>query len=646
MVRLIRLASVDDCIFKTAFGNDIIIEPGSKLAVLNATFETTISEISVSSANNQIRFTPDLDKSGDGTGVDFSKTTALIPIKTYSGELGVLNFFKEVNVALAETLGYRDTLFDATMNPGGAKINSSTFSEFTFAYDEYNAQFPTPVNPVRFNYTFSPMLSPFGETFSFSFPQGSSNSRLLGGGADGEGGDIIWSGDLTVPGDGGGTPANKFANSCQQAGTGVNNVGTKIRVVGRAGVVMSKGSGLWMARISNLIDNTDTGVENNGFSIGLSRSLENLGEDEDIPAADIIGQVRVNRPGEPYKFIFDGGTETAAAVQPVRFDANHPLTEHDIIWLRVGKDESSATTAATFGKLCLQGGVWQDTGAGGALETVFFTTEIPSYRLYYDFMHPYLSINGSAAVCEIDATAFTPSVSHAMGFFGLTGPNILWDEQNGDDFPQEIAFGPREYKITNILKTGNGTGYPASVIGNIVPQIDIRRFGGVRTTKLEIHADILRYLGFGQTFAGYTTILLKMGMDNLQFENYIEYKGIGGPDLDSDDNFIVESVTLPVDSYDASEQFYGDGLPFQDIGLTASAERKGRRKNILTTIPATNISKLVQYEASTPQFINLRNTSTINERNLEFRILDKDFQPVETGSGKSILTLLLSGPGE
>ena len=54
----------------------------------------------------------------------------------------------------------------------------------------------------------------------------------------------------------------------------------------------------------------------------------------------------------------------------------------------------------------------------------------------------------------------------------------------------------------------------------------------------------------------------------------------------------------------------------------------------------------MNYEASTPQYIDLRNTSTLNERNLEFRILDKDFNPVETGNKKSILTLLLSGPGE
>ena len=72
----------------------------------------------------------------------------------------------------------------------------------------------------------------------------------------------------------------------------------------------------------------------------------------------------------------------------------------------------------------------------------------------------------------------------------------------------------------------------------------------------------------------------------------------------------------------------------------------GRRKNIICTIPVSDFNNLVQYEASTPQFIDLRNKSTLNERNLEFRILDKDFNPIQTGTSKSIITLLLAGPGE
>lgn len=642
MVRLIRLASVDDCNFRTAFGNDIKIEPGSKLAVLNATFETDVSEITINSRNHEIKFTPAVDG-----GVVFNDTSTFLPIRTYSGELGVTQFWQDMGQTLSNTLGYRDTLSDTTMNPGGAKINAGVFSEFEMQYEVYNQEFPIPKTPVEFVYTYSPMLSPLGATFSMSFPQGSRNSALLEDRANYDGVKRFdWSGDAV-----GGTPATPaltFANTLKLVDAqNTPNVGTKVRMSSVPGVVMSKGNGLWMARVSFLVDNL-SGLQDNGFGIGLSRSLLALDEDADIPKNMIHGEIRVNRPGEGYRFRFNGGDEQTSALTPLRYNGTDPTTDHDIMWLRVGKDESSPVGTGTYGKYCLQGGVWQDVGAAG-LETVFFSYELKNYFNQYDFLHPYLFINGISTTCEIDATAFTPSVTHAMQINEISNPNPIWDPVDPTD-PFKLNFGNREYKITNILKTGNGTGYPASVIGNIVPQVDENRFNGggafTRETKLQLHADVLKYLGFGRNFTNYSNISQKMGMANLEFENFIEYRGTGGPDLDNDDNFIVESLTLPVDSYDASEQYYGDGDPFKDVGLTTSAERLGRRKNIIATIPATNINEIVQYEASTPQYIDLRNTSTLNERNLEFRILDKDFNPVETGNKKSILTLLLSGPGE
>lgn len=639
MVRLIRLASVDDCNFRTAFGNDIKIEPGSKIAVLNATFETRVSEISINNRNNEIKFTPSV-----AGGVVFNDTSTFLPIRTYSGELGITQFWQDMGQTLSNTLGYRDTLSDTTMNPGGAKINAGVFSEFEMQYNEYNQEFPIPRTPVEFVYTYSPMLSALGTTWSMNWPQGSRNSALLEdkaanfGDADQR---FNWSGD------GDATPDFKFANTLKLTDAQLTaNVGTKVRMDGLPGVVMSKGNGLWMARVSFLADNA-SGLQDNGFGIGLSRELGFNAIDLDIPADMIHGEIRVNRPGEGYRFRFNGGDEQTSLLTPRRYDGNDPLTDHDIIWLRVGKDESSPTGSPTYGKYCLQGGVWQDAGAAG-LETVLFTYELKNYFNQYDFLTPYLFINGTSDTCEMDAIAFTPSVTHAMQTIGVSNPNQLWLPDDPNEF--DMSFGNREYKITNILKTGNGNAYPPSVIGNIVPQVDEERFNAsgafTRETKLSLHSDVLKYLGFGNIFTGYETISQKMGMANLEFDNFITYRGIGGPDLDHDDNFIVESLTLPVDSYDASEQYYGDGDPFKDVGLTDSAERLGRRKNIIATIPATNVSELVNYEASTPQYIDLRNTSTLNERNLEFRIVDKDFNPVETGNKKSILTLLISGPGE
>ena len=113
--------------------------------------------------------------------------------------------------------------------------------------------------------------------------------------------------------------------------------------------------------------------------------------------------------------------------------------------------------------------------------------------------------------------------------------------------------------------------------------------------------------------------------------------------LDADDNFIVESLTLPLDCYDASEIFYSS--PEQNdasILTNPQTEKIGRRKNILATIPISdNNNGLVQYDTNTPVFIDLKNTESILLRNIRLRVLRQDFSPVETGTSSSIMTLLL-----
>ena len=630
MVRLIRLASVDNGKFKTSFGNDIVIEPGSKISVLNATFETKLKNIQVSRLNNQFKFLPSVD---DGLSAD--ATLFEMNPRNYSGKLGVIDFFRDMNVSLNATLGYVDTTL-----AGGAKVNAGVFSEFELRMQEPFDEFPEPVEPTEIRYVLNPIVYPFGPTWSMAYPTGSRNAPLL---IDNGAGDRYFNwggGDIGT----GGTDAERYANQIERVGT-TPVVGTTIRAEAAEGIVMSKGSGLWMARVGNSIDNTST-LQDNGFGIGLSNDLFNVGVDEDIPANLKMAEVRFNRETETYKFSVSGGAEQDSGVSPVRVTTTYPLQDHDIMWIRVGKNQRADQSTAddpTFGKLCLQGGVWVDSGAS-ATEHIFFSVELTRNDLIYEYLRPYLFMNGAPSTIFADATAFTPSITNLMNSQDLDAP--FWGPHV---VGEPTATGRNEYEILNDLKNGNGAAYPLSVIGRIVPQIDPGRFDqdlSPRTTELTIHADILRYLGFGSEFSGYQDLRQKMGMDNLEFQNLIEYKADGGANLDDDDNFIVESMTLPVDSYDASEQFYGDNNPVQQIGLNPSAERLGRRKNIIATIPVSNQETLVQYEASTPQFIDLRNKSILNERNLEFRILDKNFENIETGSSKSILTLLIAGPGE
>ena len=113
--------------------------------------------------------------------------------------------------------------------------------------------------------------------------------------------------------------------------------------------------------------------------------------------------------------------------------------------------------------------------------------------------------------------------------------------------------------------------------------------------------------------------------------------------LDDDDDFMVLIEDIPVDSYDSSKQNYSF-LPAQDDAATS-----GRRKNILMTIPVSEIAEkggLVQFATNTPIFIDILNANRLNIRNLSLKIVNKDFSDVKTlFNDMSILTILLKSGG-
>tara|TARA_R110000824_G_scaffold750_2_gene4700 strand:+ start:347 stop:2257 length:1911 start_codon:yes stop_codon:yes gene_type:complete len=634
-----RLASVNDGKFKTAFGNDIDIEPGSKIAVLNATFETIFSNISIGDLNNQVDFISDADLYNDQVGGN----TAELPNRQYSGSLGVTQFFRDVNLALNTTLGYKISTV-----AGGAKEDNSVFSEFQMQYEDNLAEFPEPLIPPVIRYTYNNIVSAFGPTFSMAYPQGSRNSPMLVDGGPG----VAY---FNYTGSGTPTDAQRFSNQIERTAGQLAAEGTEFRAEPAEGVVMSSGSGLWMCRIGNFVDN-GSALQDNGFGFGLSEDLFNVAVEDDIPVAKKYAEVRFNRLLETFKFTSRAGstaTEKDSNILPQRVVAAQPITDHDIMWIRVGRNQRTDQATAndpTYGKYCIQAGVWQDMGSN-AVEHIFFSDELDGADLQYEKLHPYFFMNGAPGEIMADAMAFTPSTFHLMDVGGKTEPD--WTPYNPDDIPPTgfTQIGTNNYQILDILKNGSGTAYPLSVIGQIVPQNRNDRFNNrTFTTSLIMHRDVWKYLGYGDQFTsmiGYDIIDQKIGDDNLEYRNMIEWVGESGPNLDDDDNFIVESLTLPVDSYDASEQSYGnEDKGGSRPGFDVTAQRLGRRKNIICTIPATDLDGMVNYEASTPQFIDLRNKSTLNERNLEFRILDKNFNNIQTGTNKSILTILLSGPGE
>ena len=109
------------------------------------------------------------------------------------------------------------------------------------------------------------------------------------------------------------------------------------------------------------------------------------------------------------------------------------------------------------------------------------------------------------------------------------------------------------------------------------------------------------------------------------------------PLVKDSDNFLVVSDSLPLNSYDASTG-----------GYSKESQKIGKRKNILMTIPVNdNNSGLVEYESSTPIFIDINNASAVNQKNLNFRLLRSDFSPiVASDNERAIMTILIADKSE
>ena len=188
--------------------------------------------------------------------------------------------------------------------------------------------------------------------------------------------------------------------------------------------------------------------------------------------------------------------------------------------------------------------------------------------------------------------------------------------------------------------------------GYIMPKFQQDRWGSTYVTDVYMDTSIWRTLGYAQSIgsSGYFSIEGRLDEDSGSFEGKswtMILNASSVTEIIGSDNFIVISDTLPLDSYDASRVFYTQPTAITDyINNTPfnskETERLGRRKNILMTIPENNNTNgLVEFQTNTPIFIDINNTETLNVRNLNFRILNKDFSQINTLQEQSIMTILI-----
>ena len=129
-MKLIRLVTNDDGFFRSSFGNEMIIKPNSKIALLNLTFETIFDIITIDSSNSKVEFASD-------TSDNTTEVAANLIERSYNRD--------EINSF------YKDVLFTLNKCVSNEKGTNSIGSMFEL--NEYDSK-------KSIEYRYSPFLNP------------------------------------------------------------------------------------------------------------------------------------------------------------------------------------------------------------------------------------------------------------------------------------------------------------------------------------------------------------------------------------------------------------------------------------------------------------------------------------------------------
>lgn len=686
MVKLIRLATDNNGVFKSNFQNDIIIEPQSQIALLNTTFQTSFNVLTIDDSNNKITFNFDT-----GNGTNFDRTVTLEP-RSYNNN-DISQFFKDLEYACNSAIFMGDQSATDNLNIGNS---------VQFKVREIGGR-----KRIEFRY------SPFLNALYLPGPDGSGSdlTRNLFNYIETDGSasaiEVTNTGSPTFL-----TSISKFASQAATQDRTCKMVTNSSR--------FCQGNGLITLRINNSVDN-GSGIQDNGIGIGITYDptvgdTVPFGQDIPIPARDL--EIRYNRPTETYVYIQSSTgspLENDSNIVPLQV-AGGDLEDHDTIFFRSynGKIEGGVFQNNNLGYLNLPAGntwtqaptpgtesfdeinlgpiaTYRRTQSGTALEHWWEATSSTNWNIYFDgppvfgaAVDATATANLATGVLTIGGSTFTPSVvptvtsnvRRTRTFFSefyepgtefypyvyirgtkttITADcfNMSIDPWVNQAFTTSADDDEMPYwEVTGLDGTGNQhNGFTNSIRTMIqadalledVPLPDERAWSQSKIARLTLNSDIWKFLGFQDIAFGDISKDIAMGVGlNLNCWNW--YLGQNAPLITLSDNFVIESLSLQLDSYDASRIYYTGGGGYSNN----ETAKVGRRKNILMTIPKNdnNSNGLVEYEVSNPIFIDINNADLLNQKSLDFQILKKDFSPIDQSGETAILTLLVKGPNE
>jgi len=653
-MKLIRLSTTNNGHFKSAFGNDMTIAPKSKMALLNLTFQSDIGAIpgmqivggSSMSLENSLSNTRTIplapDDFDDGDFTRFKQT-----IEYHLNSLPQTSYGRETLNTQANTSGSGWRIIEDT--------NGKLVLEFSYA---------PLTNPLH-------ILAPDGSGYNTIMSHDPSITQVAFGGAD-----------------------NRFAT--------ISKDEAEPATLGRANnlladVPMAQGSAWFSARVHNLTDNGVAG-ENNGFGIGVSKvplSSVGINPGDEIPSEHRHYEIRVNRPGEPYVIIKDSGLESTTVHNPenTSFLATSNNNLHDVITIELDNGKLEQVLYQN-----------QNGGSVGARYVLATTTVNPGEKFYpYIYIRgaklhcdidlvnyvadPFYEFADRSILENRDydgwANGQDALMANGAANIGRHLPNVKsapdgtsqrWDNDDSITvgIPQNIlnalgfsnfsdtdsslfifasrlinastAFGweeradvlPKVYSSDNFLVESMSV--PLDSFDASQVEYNGSNIFNPNMSKNGRRKNILNALGFSN-FSDTDSSLFRFASRLINASTAFGWEERADvlPKVYSSDNFLVESMSVPLDSFDASQvEYNGNNL------FNANMSKNGRRKNILMTIPENdNTTGLLEFETSTPIFIDINNTEPINVKNLDFRILRKDFTPIIQSGEPAIMTVLI-----
>tara|TARA_R110000851_G_scaffold160708_4_gene304013 strand:+ start:293 stop:2317 length:2025 start_codon:yes stop_codon:yes gene_type:complete len=674
-MKLIRLVTDNKGVFTSSFDSDMLIEPQSKMALLNLTFQTEFENITINPTNSQITFKSDI------TNNDTEDTDA-IENRIFT-QSQIQEYYDAVELGLNSALSLELSYTNSTPDLDEFIDQNWVFSMFKILDFE---------GKKRIEYRYVPFLNP-----------------LVGG----------------IPF---GRHVRKFyitGDAPQGANLNINTVGNDVTTITAPGAAhttdrtrntfaipdrnIGVGNGIYMARCKDIRDNA-SGLQDNGFAIGLSEIP--------IPQSALVTslsdiyrayEIRVNRTGETYKYVIDGAAELDSGVTANYLDQSisTDVNDHDVMAFEMSDGninfcvyqeslvgggylnlplggnwtQSGTGTTENFDETDIDGSIaqYRRTQVGSpALEQWWEAVGTTNWNIYNN-----KPLTGGAT--PVDATAvadlatgiitilggsgitFTPTtlpptvanpgvrnvfkqVAQVAGKKYYPYMYILGGNANCSVDMLNITIDPFmennvEWDITGASnESGRVNAYQdlldsaTSKVRDVIPQVSEDQFtsGIDKTARLTLYNQVWNTLGFTNNGKGNGNTPEEQDIGK-EIEGVARWDAEGLPVVKDSDNFLVISDSLPLNSYDASTG-----------GFTKESQKIGKRKNILMSIPVNdNNSGLVEYETNTPIFIDINNASAVNQKNLNFRLLRSDFSPIiASDDERAIMTILIGDKSE